>query len=385
MATQAGEAFPRSRRIDQQVTFLPGGREILFGEESFSSDAKVVTGRAARWNLETDVLAQSYAGHLSGPSSLALGGTHFVTVGADRSLRYWDIAGPTQVTSRPVSGRPTPPESTPDPTQPRVLRDRFEHPRNVTCLAISLDGGWVATGCDDNIARIWRLDTGSPDPPDRRAHGADPRHRDLRGQEDGDDLQQRPVDPALGDRHGQADVPHRQQGADEEGMSASLDGRRIAIGLEKSLEFFNLETKNRKALTFSNGSPRRIALSPDGKRLILTRDADRFEVLSADTGEIVRSFAGHTGRVTAAVFAPDGKHVASAANDRTARLWEIETGRQVHLFEGIAGRRRPGGVAGTAAGVRRRVGDADSAVSVGQAAQQPKFAGAHAFDGGTER
>ena len=368
------------------VTFLPGGREILFSEESFAADTKAATGRAARWNLETDVLAQSYVGHLSGPSSLALGGDgkHFVTVGADRTLRYWGIAGPTQVTSRPVSNVPTPIERAPDPTQPRVLRDRFEHPKNVTCLAISVDGGWVATGCDDHIARIWRLDTGAQI---RQIVGHTAPILDIAISED-----KKTVTTCSGDqsiRRWEIATGKQMFRIDSKGptlqcMSASLDGRRIAIGLDRSLEFFDLETKNRKALTFKVGSPRRIALSPDGKRLVLTRDADRFEVLNADTGELVRSFAVHTGRVTVAVFAPDGKHVASAASDRTARLWEIETGRQVHAFEGIAP-----DVADLAVspGLRHVLVAASETQTLryasGKVSQQLKFAGVHAFDGGT--
>src|SRR5262249_11309398 len=51
--------FRDSGQAISGVAFLPGGKEILIGEESFA-DSKVPTGRAARWNLDTDVLVQSY-------------------------------------------------------------------------------------------------------------------------------------------------------------------------------------------------------------------------------------------------------------------------------------------------------------------------------------
>ena len=154
-------------------------------------------------------------------------------------------------------------------------------------------------------------------------------------------------------------------------MSASLDGRAHRDRHRQACsKFFDLETKKSKALTFQAGrraaSPcRRTAKPPPPGRatpVVSKRSA-------ADTGELVRSFAGHSGRVTVAVFAPDGKPSSLLGVERPdrPRLWEADTGRQVHLFEG----RKPDvadtcKVAGIAACPRRVVGDADSAVRFGQ-------------------
>jgi hypothetical protein len=62
------------------------------------------------------------------------------------------------------------------------------------------------------------------------------------------------------------------------------------------------------------------------------------ELLTADTGRIVQVLSGHSARVRQVIFCPDGRHIATAGDDLTVRLWDARDGAELRTFRGHHGR-----------------------------------------------
>jgi WD40 repeat protein len=83
-----------------------------------------------------------------------------------------------------------------------------------------------------------------------------------------------------------------------------------------------------------NGPVTSVSVSADGKR-VLTGGFDKtLRLWDAGTGKELHVFRGHTGPVTSVALSPDGTRALSAGSDNSVRLWDATTGKQLHEMAG---------------------------------------------------
>lgn len=75
-----------------------------------------------------------------------------------------------------------------------------------------------------------------------------------------------------------------------------------------------------------------VALSPDG-RLALSGDKDKIlRLWEVDSGKELHQFHGHQGAVECVTFSADGRLALSGGQDKTVRLWQLDTGKEKELY-----------------------------------------------------
>lgn len=77
-----------------------------------------------------------------------------------------------------------------------------------------------------------------------------------------------------------------------------------------------------------------VAVTPDGMRAITGAEDATARVWELDTGRTIHTLDGHDGPVTCVAVSPDGTMAATGAADGTARVWDLDTGRLIHVLAG---------------------------------------------------
>jgi serine/threonine protein kinase len=75
-----------------------------------------------------------------------------------------------------------------------------------------------------------------------------------------------------------------------------------------------------------------LAWSPDGTYVASASRDKTVQVWQAATGKLICSLQGHTEQVQAVTWSPGGRYLASAGDDGTVRIWEVPAGRGIYTY-----------------------------------------------------
>lgn len=119
----------------------------------------------------------------------------------------------------------------------------------------------------------------------------------------------------------------------------SLDGRYVATGCNRSAQIFDVETGNPVAHLQDGSLPedgdlyiRSVCFSPNGQYLATGAEDKVIRVWDIATRTIKHQFTGHEQDIYSLDFARNGRLIASGSGDRSVRLWDLESNSQIANF-----------------------------------------------------
>lgn len=118
-------------------------------------------------------------------------------------------------------------------------------------------------------------------------------------------------------------------------MAVLDDGVTLVSGSEDgSLRVWDLNhNREVKCIRDHNGPINSLAVTPDEKYVITGSDDSTVGVFRISDWKLIHSMSGHSGFIRE-VAALSGDRALSAGEDSTMRLWDLQTGQQIRLFEG---------------------------------------------------
>ena len=92
-----------------------------------------------------------------------------------------------------------------------------------------------------------------------------------------------------------------------------------------------------RTLTRHFDSVNSVAISPDGQTLVSGSRDKTIKIWQLSTGRELRTLTGHSNGVSSVAISPDGQTLVSASIDKTIKIWQLSTGQELRALTGHYG------------------------------------------------
>ncbi|ETO32883.1 WD-40 repeat-containing protein [Reticulomyxa filosa] len=116
------------------------------------------------------------------------------------------------------------------------------------------------------------------------------------------------------------------------GLHHSPDGNNIvSSGLDDTVRIWNIESR-KEIEAIDVLVPVCPLYSPDGQNILSGGSSVR--MCNITTQAITKKFVGHSETVSFIRFSPDNQQLASCSYDKTIRIWDFESGKEIKRLSG---------------------------------------------------
>jgi len=329
------------------VAFSPDGTKLATASEDET---------ARFWNADTGEEIFRMA-HDKPVNALAFspGGTRLATASEDKTARIWGTTMGHQLATMPHDDSVLAVAFSPDGTRLATASEdetvriwntargyqlaTMPHDDSVVAVAFSPDGAKLATASEDDTAKIWDMATGEE--LSRMVHD-DPVNAVVFSP-DGTKLATASEDKTVRvwDITTNKELARMVHELKVNSLGFSPDGAKLATAsADNTVKIWNV---TKLVVTYCGGATRiwdattskekgvlAVAFSPDGRYLATASEDNTARVWDATTGAEISIMDDHDGQVLAVAFNQDGSYLATGCEDKRARVWNTTTGLMVH-------------------------------------------------------